>query len=496
MSEPANKKHKSEGKATDEVPKIQNYIDGKFESPSNEQYLKNYEPATGRVSHHIPRSSSIDVSKAVTAAKRAFGEWRTTTAQERSDMLFKIADAIEKRKDEIAQVESSDCGKPFSLAKAVDVSRAVANFRFFAGRILHTHTDCHEMDGEALNYSQRSAVGVCALITPWNLPLYLLSWKVAPALACGNTVVCKPSEITPMTAHYLAQIMHDCGVPPGVFNVVHGYGAVTGGALVGHKDVRLVSFTGGTSTGVKVGQLAMTTFKKTSLELGGKNSTIVFADADFDESVKGACRAAFANQGQVCLCGSRILVQDTIYDKFVEALHAEAKKLVPGDPATSNFGSLTSEVHRTKVESYIELAVKDGGTILCGGKRPTLAPPHDKGYFLEPTIITGLGHDHRCSKEEIFGPVVTVHKFSTDQEALDSANSVQYGLAGSVWTSNLKRAHRFVRNWETGMVWVNCWLLRDLRCPFGGVKDSGLGREGGDFSFDFYSELKNVCIKM
>lgn len=495
MSQPVTKKQKTESKV-DDIPKLANYIDGKFESPTTEQYLNNYEPATGRVSHLIPRSSSIDVGNAVAAAKRAFQTWRFTKAKARSEMLFKIADAIEARKDELAQVESKDCGKPLQLAKDVDVSRAVANFRFFAGRILHTHTECHEMEGEAINLTQRLPVGVCALITPWNLPLYLLSWKVAPALACGNTVVCKPSEITPMTAHYLAEIMQDCGLPPGVFNIIHGYGAVPGSALCSHKDVRLVSFTGGTTTGARVGQAAMQTFKKTSLELGGKNSTIVFADADFDKAVQGACRAAFANQGQVCLCGSRILVQAPIYDKFVAAFVVEAKKLVPGDPATSNFGSLTSEVHRDKVESYIELARKDGGTILLGGKRPDLPPPHDKGYFLEPTIITDLGHDHRCSQEEIFGPVVTVHKFETDEEALTSANSVQYGLAGSVWTNSLKRAHTFTGLWETGMVWVNTWLLRDLRVPFGGVKDSGLGREGGDYSFDFYSEIKNVCIKL
>lgn len=396
----------------------------------------------------------------------------------------------------------------------MDIPRAVSNFRFFAGAIRHASTGAHDM-GHAINYTHRGPVGVCGLITPWNLPLYLLSWKVAPALACGNTIVAKPSEVgsdsrdthtlyilthalthwsaqvTPLTANALAEIIHEVGLPKGVFNLVQGGGPNAGNALVGSEDVQLISFTGGTVTGKKVGALAAQTIKKCSLELGGKNATVVFDDCDFDETVAGTVRASFANQGQICLCGSRLFVQKGIYDKFVAAFVAKVQELKPGNPAEANFGSLTSHMHRDKVESYVELAKKNGGTILCGGKRPELPAPFDRGAFLEPTVVGGLSHLDQCAQDEIFGPVITVHPFETEADALKMVNSSRYGLAGSLWTNDLRRAHKFSQKWKTGMVWVNTWLLRDLRVPFGGVGHSGVGNEGGHYSLEFYSEDKN-----
>jgi aminomuconate-semialdehyde/2-hydroxymuconate-6-semialdehyde dehydrogenase len=430
----------------------------------------------------------------VAAAKRAFKTWSKTPYTERADILDRIAAKIAERAPELAKLESMDCGKPVSLASAIDIPRAESNFKFFAGAIRHDETQATHM-ADALNYTQRCPVGVAGLITPWNLPLYLLTWKVAPCLAMGNTIVAKPSEITPMTANALAEILHEVGLPKGVFNIVHGFGANAGQALVEHPDVRLVSFTGGTVTGRRVGQTAALTFKKLSLELGGKNATVVFADCDFEKTVAGAVRAAFANQGQVCLCGSRLYVERPIFDKFVDAMVNIVKGWSIGDPNTCNFGSLTSQQHRDKVKSYVDLARKDGATIMVGGNIPDLPAPYDKGAFFEPTIITGLPADHKCVMEEIFGPVVTVQPFDSEEEVLEMVNSVNYGLAGSVWTSNLSRGHRVAQAMESGMIWVNCWLHRDLRVPFGGVKESGIGREGGVHSLEFFSNSKNICIK-
>ena len=375
----------------------------------------------------------------------------------------------------------------------------MANFRFFAGAARHDATGFHEMTAaSALNYTLRRPVGVCALITPWNLPLYLLTWKVAPALAMGNPVVCKPSELTPRTAALLAEVIHEVGLPEGAFNLVHGFGPECGAPLVAHPAVSAVSFTGGTATGERVAASAAPAFKKLSLELGGKNATIVFDDADFDAAVAGAARAAFANQGEICLCGSRILVQRGLHDRFVDALVERVSALRVGDPsdADSDLGALVSFDHRDKVEGYLRLAAEEGGTIRCGGRRPALAAPFDGGAFLEPAVVTGLAPSCRTATEEIFGPVVTVHPFDTEEEAVAIANGVRYGLAGSVWTNDLRRAHRVAAAIHSGMVWVNTWLLRDLRVPFGGVKDSGVGREGGAYSLSFYSEVKNVCVKL
>ncbi|MCP4873652.1 MAG: aldehyde dehydrogenase [Proteobacteria bacterium] len=456
-------------------------------------------PATDLPLATLSRGAEADVDAAVSAARDALtGPWGDTTPEQRADLLDAIADGIEARFDELAQAESDDTGKPVSLARAVDIPRAVANFRFFAGAVRHDETGCHPMPG-ALNYTVRKPLGIVGLITPWNLPLYLLTWKVAPALGMGNTVVAKPSEVTPVTAGLLAEIIYDAGAPAGVFNLVHGFGAEAGQALVAHPDVDGISFTGGTATGAVVAATAASSFKKLSLELGGKNASVVFADCDFDATVAGVARAAFANQGQICLCGSRILVERSLHDRFVEALVAEVEATrAPGDPSdpATAFGSLVSPAHRAKVEGYVELARSEGGTIATGGRRPMLPAPHDAGAFYEATVVTGLAHDSRTATEEIFGPVATVHAFDTEEEAVAIANEVRYGLAGSVWTNDLRRAHRVAGAMESGMIWVNTWLKRDLRVPFGGVKDSGVGREGGRHSLEFFSESKNICVAL
>ena len=480
-------------------PELSNHIGGVACPPSTDAWLDNVAPATGRVLGRIPRSGPADVDRAVAAARAALtGPWGDFGIRDRAAMLDRIADGIAARADHLVALESDDQGKPRSLAASVDIPRAEANFRFFAGAIRHEERPCHPMDGH-LNYTHRRPAGVCALVTPWNLPLYLLTWKVAPALAMGNTVVCKPSELTPRTASALAELAADAGLPPGVINVVHGDGPGAGAPLTAHPDVDLVSFTGGTATGRQVAAAAAPRFKKLSLELGGKNATIVFADADLEAAVAGAVRSAFANQGEICLCGSRVLVERSIYDTFVERFVARTRALRVGPPdhPDTQLGALVSQAHHDKVASYIQLAREEGGTIACGGGRPAGLPADCAGgFYLEPTVVTGLAPSCRTATEEIFGPVVTLHPFDTEAEAVQVANSVRYGLAGSVWTRDLSRAHRVAQAVESGMVWVNCWLVRDLRVPFGGMKESGVGREGGRWSMDFYSEPRNVCVKL
>ncbi len=477
---------------------LANYIGGAFRPALSGRTLDDLNPATGEVIATVPRSEAPDVADAVTAARASLdGAWGRATVAERADLCDAVADRIEARLDELAELESRDTGKPVSLARRVDIPRAIANFRFFAGAVRHDHTEAHAM-ADAINYTLRQPLGVVGLITPWNLPLYLLSWKTAPALATGNAVVAKPSELTPMTATVLAEILDDLGAPAGAFNLVHGLGAEAGQAICEHPGVQGVSFTGGTATGVAVGQTCARTFKKLSLELGGKNATVVFADADFDAAVDGAVRAGFTNQGQVCLCGSRILVERSIHDRFVDALadRVRALKVGPPDRDDTDLGALISLDHREKVESYLRLAAEEGGALVVGGRRPGLPPPWSNGAFVQPAVITGLPPTCRTATEEIFGPVVTVHPFDDEEQAIAIANGVRYGLAASVWTTRLDRAHRVAAALEAGMVWVNCWLKRDLRVPFGGVKASGHEREGGRYSLRFYTHDKNVCVQL
>ena len=480
------------------MEKILNYINGNLIEPTSGKYLDNYNPSNGKVYSLIPDSEKLDIDNAVAAAKEAFITWSKTPKQERSDILMKIADTIEKYADELVKAESKDNGKPETLASHVDIPRASANIRFFAGAILHDSSQMHEMDGMAINYTLRQPVGVAACISPWNLPLYLLTWKIAPALAAGNTVVAKPSEVTPMTAYLFSKICIEAGLPKGVLNIVHGLGSKTGDPLTTHPDTPIISFTGGTVTGKHIATITAPMFKKLSLELGGKNPNIIFADADFDKAVSTAARAAFTNQGQVCLCGSRLFVEQEIYDKFKDALVAKTAQLKVGDPkdASSNLGAVVSKEHMHKILDKIEEAKNLGGKILIGGKRVILDGELKDGYYIEPTIIEGLSSDCSINQEEIFGPVVSLIPFKTEEEVIKMANSTNYGLSASIFTENISKAHRVAANIDSGVVWINTWLLRDLRIPFGGMKHSGVGREGGFKSLEFFTESKNICVKI
>jgi len=471
---------------------LANFIGGEFVAPRAGTYFDDVNPATEEVIAQIPDSDSHDVDDAVAAACAAFPAWSATTAEKRSTCLLKLADVIEANLDELARMESIDNGKSISLAKRLDIPRAVANFRFFATAILHQSSDAHHTDSSTLNYTLRQPLGVVGLISPWNLPLYLLSWKIAPAIATGNTCVAKPSELTPLTAHRLGELANEAGIPPGVINIVHGYGAKAGRALTTHDDVEAISFTGGTVTGAAVAANAAPRFRKLSLELGGKNANVVFGDADLDEAIATSIRSSFWNQGEICLCGSRIFVERRAYDLFVDRFVAATRQLRIGDPLddATDVGALVSEAHMKKVLGYIALAKEEGGTIATGGNRV-----ERNGYFVEPTIVTGLTCDCRVLQEEIFGPVVTITPFDDETEAIAFANSTRYGLSATVWTRDLSRAHRVAAAIDAGTVWVNCWLLRDLRVPFGGMKESGVGREGGFESLNFFTEAKNVCVK-
>ena len=480
------------------MQKIENYINGELIAPTGQAYIENVNPSLGTVYSLIPDSDAEDVEQAIKSAKEAFSDWSTCGIETRANILNKIADLIDENLEDLARAESIDNGKPLSLARTVDIPRASSNFRFYASGIQHFAAESHDMEGTAINYTRRSAVGVAGCISPWNLPLYLFSWKIAPALAAGNTVVAKPTEVTPMTAYLLSKLCVEAGLPKGVLNIVHGYGHKAGQAIVEHKDVPLISFTGGTETGKKLATTAAPMFKKLSLELGGKNPNIIFADCDFDDMLKTTIRSSFANQGQICLCGSRIFVERPIYEKFKNAFVEKVKKMKVGDPLDeqTKMGAVVSEAHMNKVLGYIKLAQEEGGKVLCGGDRVVVDGDCQNGYFIAPTVIEGLDYQCRTNQEEIFGPVVTIMPFDTEEEVLTMANSTPYGLAATVWTQDLKRAHNISHQIKSGIVWVNCWLLRDLRTPFGGMKQSGVGREGGFEALRFFTETQNVCIKL
>ncbi len=473
---------------------VNHFINGSYTEPSGGAYLDGYNPATGEVFSNIANGNAADVQKAVDASRAALPAWKAMPAEDRFRILNAIAEGIEANLDELAAAESRDQGKPFWLSKT-EMQRASQNFRFFATAAVQFASESHQTDTRAINYTLRQPVGIVGCISPWNLPLYLFTWKIAPALAAGNCVVAKPSEFTPLTAHMLCEIASKAGLPPGVLNVVHGLGTTCGQAIVEHPEIKAVSFTGGTATGKHIASVAAPMFKKLSLELGGKNPNIIFDDADLNEAVKTSVRSSFLNQGEICLCGSRVFVHTRVYDAFKASLLQEVAKMQVGDPfeEKTRVGAIVSKPHFDKVLSYIDLAKQEGGTILCGGYavKPT---GFENGWFIAPTIIEGLDANCRTNTEEIFGPVITLIPFETEEEVLKMANGTEYGLAATLWTTDLKRAHRMAEALQSGIVWVNCWLLRDLRTPFGGVKQSGVGREGGWEAMRFFTEPKNVCI--
>ena len=480
------------------MEKILNYINGELVNPVSGNFLDNYNPSNGQIYSLIADSDKTDVDNAVNAAKKAFKEWSNTTKEERSKILIKIADTLEKYTSELIKAESKDNGKPESLAARVDLPRASTNLRFFASAILHDSSEMHDMNGSAINYTLRKPIGVAACISAWNLPLYLLTWKIAPAIAAGNTVVAKPSEVTPMTAYMFSKICIEAGVPKGVINIVHGAGSKVGDPLPTHPDIPIVSFTGGTVTGKHIASVTAPMFKKLSLELGGKNPNIVFSDADFEKAVSFASRAAFTNQGQICLCGSRLFVQEEIYEKFKIALIEKSSKLTVGDPKdpSSHLGAVVSKDHMEKILNKIEEAKELGGKILLGGDRKILSGELKGGYYINPTIIENLNYDCSINQEEIFGPVVSIIPFRDEEDVIQMANSTKYGLSASIFTENISKAHRVAAKIDSGVIWINTWLLRDLRIPFGGMKHSGVGREGGFNSLEFFTEPKNICVKI
>ncbi|MCB0415566.1 MAG: aldehyde dehydrogenase, partial [Bdellovibrionales bacterium] len=477
------------------IMNIKNFINNQFVDAVDGSTIENYNPSQGEVYSTCPASKIEDVNNAVDAAKKAFSLWSQTSAQERADFLRAIGHELSIRANEFAEAESLDQGKTIKLARSVDIPRAIKNFEFFSSSVLSKSEDCSSIDGKAINYTLRKPLGVAGLISPWNLPLYLLTWKIAPAIAFGNTAVCKPSELTPLTAFMLAEVVKKVGLPEGVINMVFGYGADAGRALVKHPDVPLISFTGGTATAETIIKDSAPYFKKLGLELGGKNPNIIFEDCNFEKAVETSLLSSFNNQGEICLCGSRMFVHEKIYDRFMSEFIKRTESLVVGDPKDENsfMGALVSAGHRDKVMGFIEEARKEGSKILTGGEK-VVVKGCEKGYFIRPTVIETTSMDCKIMQEEVFGPVVTVTKFSSEEEVLQYANSTRYGLSASLWTQDVSRAHRMADKIDSGTVWVNSWMIRDLRVPFGGMKASGIGREGGEHSIDFYTEAKNVCV--
>lgn len=484
---------------------IQNYIGGELLEPLSKTYIDNINPATGEKFGQIPNSNHEDVEMAVKAAEKAFQSWRVTSTEKRFKILNKIADLIDQHLDELALAETTDNGKPLWLSKRVDIPRASSNFRFFATGIMHFASESHAMEEQAINYTLRQPIGIVGCISPWNLPLYLFTWKIAPALAAGNCVIAKPSEVTPLTAFLLSKICKEAGLPDGVLNILHGDGPNCGSAIVAHPKIKAISFTGSTRAGQNIASVAAPMFKKLSLELGGKNPNLIFADClsegrpeDWEKMMRTTIQSSFSNQGQICLCGSRIIIEKSIYEKFKIEFIERVKKLTVGDPMDENSkqGAVVSKVHYEKVLNCIEVAKQEGGTILLGGNAIKLEGRCENGYFIEPTIIEGLGANCKTNMEEIFGPVVTLQTFETTEEALALANACDYGLASTVWTQDISKANKVAMKLNAGIVWINCWLLRDLRTPFGGVKNSGVGREGGWEALRFFTEAKNVCVEL
>ncbi|HOZ77636.1 MAG TPA: aldehyde dehydrogenase [Ferruginibacter sp.] len=482
-----------------EIPyHLENYIGGNFIGPLSGQFLEGINPATAEIYYQVPNSNEKDIEIAVNAAQKALPGWSTASTETRFRILNKIADLIDEHLEELALAETNDNGKPLWLSKQVDIRRASDNFRFFATGIMHFASESHSTTGQdAINYTLRQPIGVVGCISPWNLPLYLFTWKIAPALAAGNCVIAKPSEVTPVTSFLLGRICKEAGLPDGVLNIVHGDGQSCGEAIIKHPLIKAISFTGSTRAGERIASIAAPMFKKLSLELGGKNPTIIFADCDWPKMLKEIFRSAFGNQGQICLCGSRILIEKKAYEEFKKYFTEITKKQPVGDPLLdhSKQGAIVSKAHFEKVMNCIELAKQEGGSVVCGGKAVKLEGRCANGYFIEPTIIEGLGPNCKTNQEEIFGPVVTLQPFETEEEALQLANATHYGLAASIWTQDISKANRMAANVQSGIIWINCWLLRDLRTPFGGMKNSGVGREGGWEALKFFTEIKNVCIQ-
>lgn len=477
---------------------LENYIDGRFFAPVSQNYIDNVNPATGELIGRIPDSNEKDVTEAVAAAEKAFPNWSVTPVEKRFMVLNRIAELIDENLEALAFAETTDNGKPLWLSKSVDIPRASANFRFFATGIMHFSSESHQMEDKAINYTLRQPIGIVACISPWNLPLYLFTWKIAPALAAGNCVIAKPSEVTPITAHLLARICSEAGLPDGVLNIVHGTGPIAGEAIVKHPGIKAISFTGSTRAGERIASLAAPKFNKLSLELGGKNPNIIFADCDWEKMIKSTIDSSFSNQGQICLCGSRIIIEHTIYEKFKTDFVARVSQLTVGDPMDDHTrqGAVVSEAHLAKIVRCIDTARQEGGKILYGGHLVKLKGRCEKGFFIEPTVIEGLGPDCETNQQEIFGPVVTLQSFKTEEEALQLANATQYGLSATIWTQDISKANRAGARLNSGIIWINCWLLRDLRTPFGGMKNSGVGREGGWEALRFFTETKNICVRI